>query len=55
MPPEFTDPRVPARSDGREVTRVNSLGHAAVQVRWLEREREAGAAVTIAIPPSHAL
>ena len=32
MPPEFVDPKLPSRGDGREVTRVESTGHVIVKV-----------------------
>ena len=40
MPPEFVDPKLPSRGDGREVTRVESTGHVIVKVNVMTKDMD---------------
>ena len=40
MPPEFVDPKLPSRGDGREVTRVESTGHVIVKVNIMTKDMD---------------
>lgn len=38
MPAEFSDPKFPSRSEGREVTRVKSTGMAVLQLNVMTKD-----------------